>query len=272
MLQAKSVLFRSPLYKTRCFSVDLMLTLIERLLTFKPNRIDHGGLSDIPHQRLRLGLDLGMDLDGVWLPAESPVAVLFIHGNRHNVTRFRDHYLLFRTLGLSCLAFDFPGYGSSKGTPSEASVYASARAAFAHLTDSLQIPSKRIAIYGCSLGGAIAVELAQNVSCGCLITESTFTNSSDMARHLYPYLLIRHLLPTRFANDSKIPSIATPKLIIHGQEDERVPSNMAARLFALANDPKELLMIEDAGHVDCVARGGQRLLDTVRTFINRHCL
>lgn len=248
-----------------------MLTLIERLLTFKPNTIDHGGLQSLEHERVRFGTDFGLDLDGVWLPQQSPITVLFIHGNRHNVTRFREHYELFRSLGVSCFTFDFPGYGSSKGTPSEAALYASARAAYAHVTSAYGVNGNHIAIYGCSLGGAVAVELAQYAPAACLITESTFTNSKAIARYLYPYLPIRHLLPTRFANDARIASIQIPKLLIHGVKDERVPVTMGHDLYAKAAEPKQLFLVENAGHIDCIRYGGDTLSHQVRDFIHAHC-
>jgi fermentation-respiration switch protein FrsA (DUF1100 family) len=248
-----------------------MLTLIEQLLTFKPNSTDHGGLKALEHERIRFGSDFGLDLDGVWMPQQSPITVLFIHGNRHNVTRFREHYELFKSLQISCFAFDFPGYGASKGRPSEASLYASARAAYSHIQRAYSTQAKRLVIYGCSLGGAVAIELAQHAPAGCLITESTFTNSKDIARHLYPYLPIRHLLPTRFANDQKIPRIALPKLFIHGDKDERVPVSMGKTLYTQAQAPKELLLVEGAGHVDCVRCGGEGFTSTVGRFVTENC-
>lgn len=248
-----------------------MLKAIENHLTFKPNTVDHGGLSSLPHERVRFGSQFGFDLDGVWIPGRSSTTVLFIHGNRHNVTRFREHYELFLSLGLSCFAFDFPGYGSSKGAPSESSLYASARAALAHTIDSYGIEAKNLAVYGCSLGGAVAIDLAQSSSVGCLITESTFTNSQEIAKYLYPYLFIRHFLPTRFANDAKIAKVDAPKLMIHGTHDERVPAEMAHRLFSQAMHPKQIVMVENAGHIDCVSIGGEQLRSTVGTFISTHC-
>jgi fermentation-respiration switch protein FrsA (DUF1100 family) len=117
----------------------------------------------------------------------------------------------------------------------------------------------------------VAIELAQHIAVGCLITESTFTNSKEIARHLYPYLPIRHFLPTRFENDAKISLIPTPKLFIHGEEDERVPVTMGRMLFERAIHPKQLLLVEAAGHVDCVRRGGEQLRKNIGDFIQQHC-
>jgi fermentation-respiration switch protein FrsA (DUF1100 family) len=204
------------------------------------------------------------------MPQASSAAVLFIHGNRHNVTRFSEHYVLFQRLGMSCFAFDFPGYGTSKGTPSEAALYASARAAHATLLHLSTSAPEQVVIYGCSLGGAVAIELIRHTPAACLITESTFTNSKAMAKHLYPWLPIRHLLPTRFANDTKLSQVRAPKLLIHGEQDDRVPVSMAKSLFERASGQKRLHLVPEAGHIDCLTRGGAIITETIRTFISDH--
>jgi pimeloyl-ACP methyl ester carboxylesterase len=246
-----------------------MLQAVERLLTFKPNSRDHGALNGREHNRFRFGGEFSLDLEGVWLPQSSQTTVIFIHGNRHNLTKFGDHYDLFRQLGISCLAFDFPGYGNSLGTPSEPALYASARAAYSWLTSRFQIPPSSIIIYGCSLGGAIALELAQYHKAACLITESTFTNSHDMAKHLYPYLPIQRLLPKRFQNDYRISNVNIPHLLLHGEQDPLVPVQMALRLHALAADPKQLIVVPEASHTDTLLLGGQGLLRDIGAFIER---
>lgn len=246
-----------------------MLRAVERLLTFKPNSRDHGALSGRECQRFRFGGEFSLELEGVWLPQPSETAVLFIHGNRHNLTKFGEHYDLFRELGISCLAFDFPGYGNSGGTPSEPALYASARAAYAWLTYERQLPSSSIIIYGCSLGGAVALELARDHEAACLITESTFTNSHDMAKHLYPFLPIQRLLPKRFQNDAKVGHVNIPHLLIHGEQDPLVPVRMARRLHELAAHPKQLIVVPEATHTNTLLIGGQTLSRDIGAFIER---
>lgn len=248
-----------------------MLSLIEKILTFKPNKIDHGGLRSITHERFRIGADFGLDLDAAWFPRKSKAAVLFLHGNRHNITRFYDHYVLFEKLGISCLAFDYPGYGESTGSPSEQSLYASARAARSFLVNSLGYQPNRIALYGCSLGGSIATELASHSEVGCVITESTFTNSRDIGRFLYPYLPITGFLPLRFRNDTNLAAIRAPKLLIHGERDERVPVSMARQLHEVALGPKDLIIVPGADHVNCIAKGGDELHQRIAAFTLSHC-
>jgi fermentation-respiration switch protein FrsA (DUF1100 family) len=248
-----------------------MIALLEHLLTFKPNKQEHGALQLIKHQRLRIGSEFGFDLDAAWFSRRSASAVLFLHGNRHNITRFYEHYALFERLGVACLTFDYPGYGLSKGAPTEAALYASARAAYSHLVHHLKFNPERIAIYGCSLGGAVAIELASTVNAGCLITESTFTNSHEIASFLYPYLPIARFLKRRFSNDRRLRDIQIPKLIIHGDQDLRVPVSMGQRLFTQASEPKSIIIVPEADHIDCVKIGGEPLWSRIGEFISINC-
>lgn len=247
-----------------------MLHLIERKLTFKPTSEDHGGLSGIPHERTQFGYEFGMQLDGAFINHGSDSVVLFTHGNRHNITKFRDHYDLFASLKQSFFTFDYPGYGRSPGVPSEQLVYASARAAFSHIHKTLGYSSAKIILYGCSMGGAVAIDLTQHVQVAGLITESTFTNTWDMAKHLYRYFPIWPLLPKRFRNDQKVPNIKAPILIIHGEKDPIVPAHMASTLLRSAKSPAQLVLVPEANHINSIALGAEQLRKTIGDFIAAH--
>jgi hypothetical protein len=249
-----------------------MLRLLERKLTFKPTSEDHGGLSAVPHERIQFGNEFGLNLDGVFVDNGSPSIVLFTHGNRHNITRFREHYQLFSAIGQSFFTFDYPGYGRSAGIPSEELVYASARAAHSLVTTRLGFQHSRVVSYGCSMGGAVAIELIQHAPVACLITESTFTNTWEMAKHLYPYFPVWPLLPKRFCNDEKASRIKVPMLIIHGEDDPIVPASMAQTLFDSVNSHKEMVIVPGANHIDSLTRGGEKLQGTIRKFITTHTL
>jgi fermentation-respiration switch protein FrsA (DUF1100 family) len=246
-----------------------MIHTVEKLLTFKPDSRNHGALEGRNHSLIRFGGEFSLNLEGVWLPQDSDIAVLFLHGNRHNLTKFDQHYDLFQKLGLSCFAFDYPGYGNSAGMPSESALYASARAAYSWLRHELHVPPPSIIIYGCSLGGAVALELARENRAACLITESTFTNSRAMAQYLYPFLPIRRLLPNRFQNDARVGNVKIPHLLIHGERDPLVPVRMAHTLYELAADPRELLIVPNATHTDSLTMGGRELADEIGSFIDR---
>lgn len=247
----------------------MILRTLESWLTFKPNKVDHGGLSSFAHERFFFGENSQLKLDGALIPGTSDKIVIFIHGNKHNITRFGDHYALYQKLGLSCFTFDFPGYGRSSGAPSESGLYRSAGAAYDFVTQSLGYRDDQIVVHGCSLGGAVAIELALHRKARCLITESTFTNTSDMAKHLYPWLPIQSLLAPKFDNQSKVTNITIPHLIIHGDKDKQVPVQMAYRLHDLAVEPKQILIVAGAEHTNAVTKGDCYVVDALEAFTNK---
>jgi len=247
-----------------------VLHILERKLTFKPTRDDHGGLASLPHERLKFGADFGMRLDGVFVDNGSPSVVLFTHGNRHNITKFREHYDLFTSIGQSFFTFDYPGYGKSPGVPSEQNVYASARAAYTYLTKDRGFKAEKVVSYGCSMGGAVAIELLQHATVACLITESTFTNTWEMARHLYPFFPVWPLLPKRFENDRKIAQIKVPILLIHGDKDPIVPAHMASTLARAATSPTQMIVVPEANHINSLEMGAENLRARIHEFIATH--
>ena len=120
------------------------------------------------------------------------------------------------------------------------------------------------------MGGAVAIELVQQARVACLITESTFTNTWDMAKHLYPYLPVWPLLPKRFENDRKIANIQVPILMIHGAQDPIVPVRMASELARVAAKPPRLVVIPGADHINSLDVGATPLQLTIRDFITEH--
>ncbi len=138
-----------------------------------------------------------------WEPKDG--AMLFCHGNGGNLS-FRGDYARFWVLHqhLAVLLFDYPGYGKSGGRATEAGCYAAADAAYDWLTGEQKVPAERLILYGGSLGGAVAVDVASRRPHRALILVSTFTSFPDMAQHLYPFLPAHWLVRNRFDSVNKI--------------------------------------------------------------------
>lgn len=203
-----------------------------------------------------------------WWPAsqaDAP-AVLYLHGSSWNLTGHLFRLEQLRSLGFSVLAIDYRGFGKSLGElPSEASVYEDARIAWDHLKSLQPDASKRV-IYGHSLGGAVAVDLAtdldrsaaDNDGARALIIESTFTNLADIATEVadtpWP---IRWLVSQKFDSIDKIDQVRMPVLIVHGTADPYVPSRFSEQLYEAAREPKRLLLIEGGTHNNSMRIGRQ---------------
>jgi hypothetical protein len=204
-----------------------------------------------------------------WWPAEdaNAPAVLYLHGSRWNLTgqAFRIEEL--HDFGFSVLAIDYRGFGKSDGKlPSETTVYQDARVAWKRLAELEPDPERRY-IYGHSLGGAVAIDLAawlseQSWKSGAaapvhgLIVESSFTTLADIAEALTsPWLPVRLLLSQKFDSLSKIRELRMPVLIVHGSGDSYVPSRFSEELYAAAPEPKKLLLVDGATHNNCMRVG-----------------
>jgi fermentation-respiration switch protein FrsA (DUF1100 family) len=209
-------------------------------------------------------------LNAWYLPSPgSEKALLWFHGNAENIGHGLGQAVFYSRLGVNVLAVDYRGYGRSEGSPDEAGVYRDADAAYDYLIQVRHIQPKNIVIYGHSLGGAVAIDLASRRECGGLIVQSSFTSIRDMARRTFRIPLFEYIPKSRFNSLAKIPRVRAAILIVHGTRDETVPFSMGQRLFAAAPEPKFFLPIEGAGHNDVVEIGGDQLLERFKAFLER---
>lgn len=208
-------------------------------------------------------------------PESDAPTVLYLHGARWNL-----HGSVFRMerwmdMGFSVLAIDYRGFGdSTQLLPSEQSAFEDSLAALNELARRQPDPGKRF-IYGHSLGGAIAIDLAaraDDISVAGIVVESSFTSIRDMMTTLsWGDLPGAGLLVTQsFASNRKLAAITKPLLIIHGTADQVVPHTMSDELFKSATSVpkglKRLVKIEGASHSGSVR--SPEYEDAVREFTN----
>ena len=216
-----------------------------------------------------------------WWPAEQvdAPAILYLHGSRWNLTGHLFRLEQIRSLGFSVLAIDYRGFGQSLGElPSETTVYEDARIAWDHLK-TLQPDADKRLIYGHSLGGAVAVDLAAELGreaerrdeapeARALIVESTFTNLADIATEVadtsWP---IRWLVSQKFDSLDKIDQVGMPLLLVHGTDDQYVPARFSEELFAAARNPKQLLLIEGGNHNNAMRVGRRAYAEAIRELL-----
>lgn len=186
----------------------------------------------------------GVRLHG-WFVSGAPGAptVLYCHGNAGNISHRLDRLRIFNDLGLAVLLFDYRGYGRSEGSPSEQGTYRDARAVWEYLTSARHIPPARILIFGESLGGPIAAELARSVAPGALVLASTFTSAPDLASKFYGFLPVRLLARYQYPTARFVDAVRRPLLVIHSRDDEIVPFSQGEEIFRRGHDPKQFVEI-----------------------------
>jgi len=242
------------------------LEMKERELVFRPVKEAAGWYNGTPATVQDIWLPVGdaspkERMHAWWWPAGEPGApvVLYLHGVRWNLTGHLNRMSQLRRFGFSVFAIDYRGFGKSDGElPSEATVYEDARAGWKWVVDHEPEASRRY-IYGHSLGGAVAIDLAANVSntpasARGLIVESSFTSLPELVSESgYGWLPI--LISQKFDSVAKIRQIAMPVLIVHGEDDRYVPPHLSSALFAAAPQPKKLLLVANGSHNNSVWAG-----------------
>jgi pimeloyl-ACP methyl ester carboxylesterase len=242
--------------------VDRMIFYPEPGADLRPEQLGIEGVD------VRILTEDGVRIHAFFLPfPEATRAILFLHGNAGNASHRLPNAAELMRLGSHVLLLDYRGYGLSDGSPDEAGVYADARAGLAHLVESVGIPEPRTVVFGRSLGGAVAVDLAQDREIAGLILESTFPSVAAMAENLFGGVFA-WLAPGRFDSERKIARLRAPLLFFHGDRDEIVDFDLGRRLFRAAPEPKSFETIRGAGHNDTIQVGGRPYFERIRRFLD----
>ncbi len=252
--------------------VLIVLPFLENRLLYHPVRAAEDWLPP-PNARVQdveLRSSNGTRLHAWWCPVKDwqpeHGAMLYCHGNAGNLSyRGQAVALWQQALGISVLIFDYPGYGRSEGTPTEAGCYAAADAAYECLTQKMNVPADRILLFGGSLGGGVAVDLASRQRHRALILVRTFTSIPDAAQSVYPWLPARWLVRNRFDNLEKIARCGRPAFIAHGTTDRLIPFAQGKRLFEAAGEPKRFLAMAGLDHNDSLS---PEFFSALRSFLD----
>jgi hypothetical protein len=247
----------------------LAMTLLDRMI-FQPSRgadLTPARLG-VEAEELAITTEDGVGIHAWFLPArERRVSLLFLHGNAGNASHRLPNAAMLAAHGADVLLIDYRGYGLSEPVmPDEEGVYADARAGLAWLTEERGIPDREIVVFGRSLGGAVAVEIARGRPLAGLVLESTFTSVADVSKSLWG-LPLRFWLAEKLASIDKIREVTCPILFFHGDRDRLVPMQLGQRLFDAAPEPKNFEIVRGAGHNDVVQVGGTAYLNRFDQFL-----
>lgn len=279
-------------------SFSLYLYFQQRYLIFRPKvelqMLPTAADFNLPYTKVRIPIANNKYeyLDGWWfdapLPAEKielipnepvkilsyPKTILYFCGAGGNKSyhNYLSRIKAMRQLGFSVLVVDYRGFGESKAKhhPNESQIYQDSQTAWNYLVQKRNIPAKDIIIYGESLGGAVAIDLAvKHPQAGGLIVQSSFTSMAETLKQLN-YLKIfpiNLLLTQRFNSIDKIKKLQVPVLFIHGTADNIVPSYMSHRLYNWAPQPKQLFTVPQAGHFQVYKPGEHSYLKAIEKFM-----
>lgn len=245
------------------------LRWFEKVNLYIPNRTltAHPGSFGLKYDEFKVPTEDGALVHGWFVEnkPESPV-ILVSHGNAGNISHRLDKLQIFRRAGASVLLYDYRGYGESQGSPSEQGTYLDAEAAYRWLTQIKGVPTRRIVLYGESLGSAVAVELALRNRPAGLIIDSAFTSTVEMGQLVFPFLPVRWMVRFKYDSLAKIGKVACPVLVMHSPQDDIVPFEMGRRLYEAAPQPKSFFEMK-GDHNEGFLETGPAYGEAVASFL-----
>jgi abhydrolase domain-containing protein 17 len=240
-------------------SLCLMACLLPDHVLYQPHPAVYVDSPAILKLRTASGPRISARFDPV---AGARFAVIMSHGNAEDLDDVRWWFVQrWNALGVSVLTYDYEGFGTSEGKPSERRLYEDIDAAYEHLTGALGVPPERVILYGRSLGGGPTVDLASRRPVAGVVLESTFMSAFRVVTRV-------RLLPwDQFDNLAKIPRVESPLLVLHGTEDRLIPLAHGRALFDAAPGPKRSLWVEGSGHADLPFVAGDRYEAAIRELL-----
>lgn len=189
-------------------------------------------------------------------PAPGRPVILYFHGTGETVYSRPVRFKNLARAGFGIVGLSYRGYASSTGSPSEEGLRRDAEAFYDHVR--ARHPGSPVILWGYSLGSGVAVRLASERPVDGLVLEAPYTSITEVGSRWFPYLPVRHLMSNQYRSDERIGRVRAPLLVLHGKQDTVVPVELGKRLFALANQPKRIELIDQGDHLNLDRHGATR--------------
>jgi fermentation-respiration switch protein FrsA (DUF1100 family) len=218
-------------------------------MIFLPQPASYQDTNDI----IKLTSGYGTKLSAIYLPnATAKYTIIYAHGNAEDLGDIKSTLQRINKLNFNVFAYDYRGYGTSEGTPTEENAYKDINSAYSYVTNTLKIQPQKIIVYGRSVGGGSTVDLAARKPVAGLIVESSFSSAFLVK---IPFKILPF---DKFNNLEKIKTVKCPVLVMHGKADDTIPFAHGESLFAAVNSQKLSLWIDAANHNDFSDVAGKR--------------
>ncbi|EME26448.1 hydrolase [Galdieria sulphuraria] len=270
-------------------AVTLVGSLVAGLYVFQENLLYHPSIptrryEENPNDYLMAYRDIFLETeDGIrihgWLVLQSDSrkapTFLYFHGNAGNIShRLSDVQHFYSRVACNVLMVSYRGYGDSEGRPSEKGIQRDAAAAFRFIRSCELIDPRQLFVFGRSIGGAVAISLAQRFQREIkgVVVENTFTSIDDMIDYVLPALRwCKFLNRNKWNSAASVSSLTCPILFLSGLRDELVPPKLMQQLYDLATHSvyRQMVTFPDGTHNDTWFRGGSAYYDAIAAFVHK---
>jgi uncharacterized protein len=223
---------------------------------------------DLPAEPVSFDSGSGSRLSGWFVQGEPHRGgIVLMHGIRANRLEMLDRARFLHAKGFSVLLFDFQAHGESPGKHITFGYLESrdARAAFDFLR--AKLPGERLAVLGMSMGGAAAILSEKPLEADAMVLEAVYGSFDDalmnrlamrfgvFANVLFPMYKVQVEPRLGFDPDLLNPAagvakVHAPLFLIAGEVDRHATLAEMRRIFANANEPKELWIVPGATHTN----------------------
>lgn len=235
----------------------MFMDIMERRLLFQPQPVCDA-----------LPTDLGLEFEETWCESQrghrlqcwyvpgdcrTDLTWMWFGGAGGNLSlRVGEFAAVRRHTGANIFGFDYGGFGNSRGKATVNNTATDARAALAHLQRTYGADQEHTLFMGISMGAAVSIRLAaESWSPLAMALVAPFASLRDMGKLFYPKLTWSgRLIGNRYNSVSLVDRIDCPLLILHGVDDELVPLAQGRKLFEAAREPKRLVTVDAAGHMN----------------------
>lgn len=227
-------------------------------------------------------------IHGWFIPAtKARACVLLVHGIRADRTRMVQRARFLKASGFSTLLIDLQAHGETPGQQLTFGYRESenVKDAVGYLRQTRDC--KKVAIIGTSLGGAASLLGPAPAQADAFILESVYTTIEEAATNrlamrygqLAPWLapLLTQQIPLRLHAPlsalrpiDAIGKIHAPVFVIGGSADQRTKLTETEHLFNRASNPKQLWIVQGAGHVDFHQFAGAGYEQKVLAFLDKY--
>lgn len=225
---------------------------LETVSLIHPTRVHEAAPAEFGLNPRDVFIDTGRGKIHGWYFGTDPKnpTLFYIHGNADTIAKRLSPIKGYVALGLNVFIYDPHGFGGSDGAVNRFNFVSDAFAAYRHLRDDMRIKPRNIFVLGQSLGAVPALRLANAEETGGLILECAFSTLRNMAADYYPGVPLWLLAAADYDNERQVRDLKVPVLLINGADDRTTAAYHSRRLFEMAPEPREYVLIERAGHTD----------------------